>query len=102
MRLPFTSLAAAGAAIIVATALSVPPALAQSTDPAWLDDVTEQLARDEQCAVEFFVNIREDELAGRRTYEARAQCADGRQFDAARTEPEDEFMLSECEQVRVC
>ncbi|WP_306118565.1 MULTISPECIES: hypothetical protein [unclassified Roseitalea] len=76
-------------------------AFAQSTDPAWLDEVTAQLARDEQCQVEYYVNIAEGELAGRRTFEARAQCRDGRQFDAARTEPEEEFTLSLCE-VQVC
>ena len=97
MRLPNLCLAA-----LAATALTIPTATAQSADPAWLDQVTEQLARDEQCAVEFFVNMREGQLAGRLTHEARAQCADGRQFDAARTEPETEFTLSECERIRVC
>lgn len=86
------------ATVLVAASL---PALAQSTDPAWLDAVSEQLARDQQCQVEYFVNIREGELAGRRTFEARAQCRDGRQFDAARTEPEAEFTLKICE-VTVC
>ncbi|MCR9124117.1 MAG: hypothetical protein NXH91_17795 [Phyllobacteriaceae bacterium] len=86
------------AAMMAATSL---PALAQSTDSAWLDAVSEQLARDEQCQVEYFVNIREGELAGRKTYEARAQCRDGRQFDAARTEPEKDFMLKIC-QITVC
>ena len=91
--------------IILATALACAtsaPAWSQSTDPAWLDDLTEQLAQDEQCMVEYFVNIREGDLAGRGTFEARAQCRDGRQFDAARTEPEPDFVISLCEQVQVC
>lgn len=87
---------------LLAASFALPAAaLAQSTDPAWLDTVSEQLARDEQCLVEYFVNTQEGELAGRRTFEARAQCRDGRQFDAARTEPEPEFTLSLC-QVVVC
>ncbi|WP_349364314.1 MAG: hypothetical protein ABL307_02925 [Roseitalea porphyridii] len=87
---------------VIATGMIVPAvALAQSADPAWLDTVSEQLARDEQCLVEYYVNIREGELAGRKTYEARAQCRDGRQFDAVRTEPEAQFTVRLCE-VQVC
>lgn len=96
MRLD-TVIAAITAAALVAPAM----AWAQSADPAWLDTVSEQLARDEQCLVEYYVNIREGELAGRKTYEARAQCRDGRQFDAVRTEPEAQFTFRLCE-VQVC
>ena len=87
--------------VLAAALLSPLSAMAQSTDPAWLDAVGEQLARDEACHVEYYVNIAEGDLAGRRTYEARAQCRDGRQFDATRTEPERTFRLSLCE-VTVC
>jgi hypothetical protein len=74
---------------------------AQSADPAWLDELSAQLANEKQCAVDYYLNIREGELAGRLTFEARAQCADGRQFDAARTEPDRRFSISECG-VQVC
>lgn len=90
--------AASVAAFVSASAVS---ALAQSTDPAWLDVLTEQLAADEQCEVEYFLNVKEDELGGRNTYEARAQCADGRQFDASRTGTQEDFVISACE-VQVC
>ena len=87
---------------LIFTALLVAvPAFAQSSDPAWLDNLKDQLARDEQCNVEYFVNVREGELAGRRTFEARAQCTDGRQFDGARTEPDRDFTISECG-IQVC
>ncbi|WP_422373464.1 hypothetical protein [Hoeflea sp.] len=76
-------------------------ALAQSSDPAWLDALSAQLASEKQCAVEYYLNMREGELAGRLTFEARAQCADGRQFDASRTEPDRTFAISECG-VQVC
>ncbi|WP_425418688.1 hypothetical protein [Oricola indica] len=79
----------------------VSPALAQSADPAWLDQLAAQLAVDEGCAVEYYLNIKEDELAGRKTFEARAQCRDGRQFDGARTEPATEFTITACG-VQVC
>ena len=95
----FRSTLMTGLAIAVAAG---PAALAQSSDPAWLDTVSDQLARDEQCLVEYFVNIREGELGGRDTFEARAQCRDGRQFDAVRTEPDREFTIRICEQVQVC
>ena len=75
--------------------------MAQSADPAWLDRLSDQLAIEYDCAVEYYVNIRENELAGRKTYEARAQCRDGRQFDAARTEPATDFTISECG-IQVC
>ncbi|MEO1701820.1 MAG: hypothetical protein AAFR71_07165 [Pseudomonadota bacterium] len=71
-------------------------ALAQSTDPAWLDNLGAQLADEQECNVEYYVNVRESGVAGRRTYEARAQCTDGRQFDGARTEPDTTFAISAC------
>lgn len=88
---------ALGAAIL----FSATAAFAQSADPAWLDKLSTQLAVEHDCAVEYYVNTNESELAGRRTFEARAQCRDGRQFDAARTEPETEFTIKECG-VQVC
>ncbi len=72
-------------------------ALAQSSDPAWLDDLADQLAREKQCEASVWINIREGELAGRKTFEARVRCTDGRYFDGARTEPENEFTIAACE-----
>ncbi|QKV17904.1 hypothetical protein [Oricola thermophila] len=91
----FASIAAAAALILAS------PAFAQSSDPAWLDRLADQLADQEGCTVDYYVNIREGELAGRKTFEARAQCRDGRQFDAALTEPETVFTIRECG-VQVC
>lgn len=71
-------------------------AFAQSANPAWLDQLSEQLAIEKDCAVEYFLNMKEGELVGRLTFEARAQCADGRQFDGSLIEPADKFTLSEC------
>ncbi|WP_299864257.1 hypothetical protein [uncultured Hoeflea sp.] len=76
-------------------------AMAQSANPAWLDQLSEQLALEQDCAVDYYLNIREGELAGRLTFEARAQCADGRQFDGSLTEPAESFTISECG-VQVC
>lgn len=91
------SLVAAAAMTLALT----PLAQAQSANPAWLDQLSEQLALEKDCAVEYFLNLKEGELAGRLTFEARAQCADGRQFDGSLTEPADEFTISECG-VQVC
>ncbi|WP_412048674.1 hypothetical protein ACK6D9_11820 [Hoeflea sp. Naph1] len=78
-----------------------PLAYAQSANPAWLDNLSDQLAVEKQCEVSYFFNIKEGELAGRLTFEARAQCDDGRQFDGTLTEPADNFVISECG-VQVC
>lgn len=88
-------------ALIGIVALGLVPAGAQSSDPAWLDRLSDQLAAEQDCAVEFYLNIRESELGGRKTFEARAQCRDGRQFDAALTEPAAEFTIRSCG-VQVC
>jgi len=90
--------------IMTAAALSLaltPLAQAQSANPAWLDQLSAQLAVEKDCAVDYFLNIKEGELAGRLTFEARAQCADGHQYDGALTEPEKKFTISECD-VQVC
>lgn len=88
-------------AVAAALLLAASSARAQSSDPAWLDDLSAQLKVEKSCEVQYYVNIKEGELAGRRTFEARAQCSDGRQFDAARTEPEEKFAIKECG-VQVC
>lgn len=80
---------------------SVSVVQAQSANPAWLDQLSLQLAIEKDCEVDYFLNLKEGELAGRLTFEARAQCADGRQFDGALTEPAEEFTISECG-VQVC
>lgn len=90
-------LATAAAAMLALTSVSH----AQSANPAWLDQLSAQLAVDKDCAVEYFVNMKEGELAGRLTFEARAQCADGRQFDGSLTEPAADFTISECG-IQVC
>ena len=95
---PKTLRLAVTAVMTLASALA---ASAQSATPAWLDQLSEQLAVEKDCAVDYFLNLKEGELAGRLTFEARAQCADGRQFDGSLTEPAEEFTISECG-VQVC
>lgn len=69
---------------------------AQSTDPAWLEAISRQLAAENQCQVDYFINIKEGKLGGLNTYDARAQCRDGRQFDASKTEPDEKFVIRPC------
>lgn len=95
---PITLRLAVTAVMTLASALA---ASAQSANPAWLDQLSEQLAVEKDCAVDYFLNLKEGELAGRLTFEARAQCADGRQFDGSLTEPAEEFTISKCG-VQVC
>lgn len=90
---------------LVALALAVFPAGALAQDlvdePLWLDDLRFQLEETENCEVLYFINVDEGKLGDRITHEARATCADGRQFDAIRILPEIDFTLSRCE-VQTC
>lgn len=88
--------------IISCTIIMQTPLLAQSNDLAWLETLTDQLAIIEGCDVGYFIHVKESELAGRIFYEARAQCSDGRQFDASRTGETGSFKISKCEAVSVC
>ncbi len=92
-----TKLLAAAAGL----ALSILPAAAQSNNPAWLDQLKTEIADAKACDVTLFINIRESDLAGRRLYEARVQCADGRMFDASRQEPDKHFTFEACD-TQVC
>ncbi|MCY6382153.1 hypothetical protein [Hoeflea prorocentri] len=94
-----TALLGSAAAAMCAAALS--PALSQSSDPAWLDDLGQQLQTEQECAVNYFLNMQEGQLGANRYYEARVQCVDGRMFDASRTEPDKKFTIRPCE-VAVC
>lgn len=75
---------------------------AQSHDPAWLEDVTIQLALEKQCNVGYFISMKESELAGQLFFEARAQCVDGRQFDAVRKGNLEPFKITKCKEMAVC
>ena len=71
-------------------------AYAQSSDPSWLEGLSQQLAVEQQCQVDYYVNTNEGKLGGMNTYEARAQCRDGRQFDASKIEPAENFTIRPC------
>ena len=81
--------------------LSAPGSLAQSTDPAWLDDLSMQLRSELECEPNLYINMREGVLGKNTVYEARVQCVDGRMFDASRVEPDKTFTIRACEIV-VC
>jgi hypothetical protein len=89
----------AAAALFAAPALN--PALGQSSDPSWLDDVKSDIAVEKECKVALFMNIRESTLGGRVTYEARVRCEDGRMFDASRVGDTGFFEFKACES-QVC
>ena len=77
------------------------PAFGQSSDPAWLDELSSQAESREQCKVVYFMRFQEGELGGKKTYEARLQCEDGRQFDAQRIGDTEPFTFKACE-IQVC
>ncbi|GIL01628.1 MAG: hypothetical protein BroJett030_15270 [Alphaproteobacteria bacterium] len=88
--------------VITAGLLLAPQAsFGQSSDPAWLDDLKEQIAFDKQCEIAYLLNVREGVLGGQPTYEARVQCADGRMFDASRVGSTGYFEFKACE-IQAC
>ncbi|MEM6461200.1 MAG: hypothetical protein AAF724_04720 [Pseudomonadota bacterium] len=86
---------------VVVVMLSAGGAFAQSSDPAWLDELGMQLRSEKECEPNIYINMREGQLGALTYYEARVQCVDGRMFDASRTETEKEFKIQACEIV-VC
>ena len=85
-----------GTAAAAMCSLTLSPALSQSSDPSWLDDLGLQLQTELQCAVNYYLNMQEGQLGANRYYEARVQCVDGRMFDASRTEPDETFTIRPC------
>ena len=83
-------------AALAFSAAAVSASWAQSSDPAWLDDLRLQLAADEACEVNYFLNMHEGRLGSGNYYEARVQCLDGRMFDASRTGAEKSFTIRPC------
>ena len=88
----------AGAALL---GLSAGHGAAQSTDPAWIDDLGMQLRSELECEPNLYINMREGKLGTNTVYEARVQCVDGRMFDASRVEPARTFTIRACG-VAVC
>lgn len=74
---------------------------AQSSDPAWLEDLNFQIAIDKQCEVVYLVKMQESLLGAEPTFEARVQCEDGRMFDASRIGETAPFTFAECG-IQVC
>ena len=73
------------------------PAFSQSSNPAWLDDLEGELLLDKDCQVIEYLDMHEGKLGGRNTYFAKVKCQDGREYDASRIEPEEEFTIRLCE-----
>jgi hypothetical protein len=74
---------------------------AQTSDPAWLDTLNFEMERDHECEVAYYIRTKEGVLGANKTYEARLQCVDGRQFDATRIGEIDDFEVKRCE-VETC
>ena len=87
---------AKGFAVVAISTIVAATAFAQSTDPAWLDDLGMQLRSELECEPNLYINMREGQLGANKYYEARVQCLDGRMFDATRTEPEETFKIQAC------
>lgn len=88
-------------AVLCGLAMVSTSALAQGSDPLWLDELKAQIFQDETCDANYFLNVREYELGGKKVYETKVQCVDGRQFDATRTGEGERFVIKSCQPV-VC
>jgi len=84
----------------VAFAVSTGPN-SSSANEQWLDDLMLQLAVEEACDVAELLSSTEGFLGNNVFIDARVQCEDGRQFDASRLEPAEEFTLRICEVVEM-
>ena len=90
--------------LLFAAALAAAPlqaTLAQSSDPAWLDELNLQLLIEKDCEVLYYMQMKEGEIGAVRSQEARVQCSDGRQFDAERIEPAQDFHIKLCD-IQLC
>lgn len=76
--------------------LNAPTAVAQSYEPVWLNDLSIQLLIQNGCEVAYFVSAKEVEDSAGTAFQARAQCTDGRTFDAIRREGEWGFAVEQC------
>ena len=99
MAVIFRSVVASCAIALVS--LTGSAAVAQGTDPVWLDQLEAQIYQEFSCDANYFLNVREYRLGDSKVYEAKVQCVDGRQFDATRTGESAEFVIRACQPV-VC
>ena len=75
--------------------------LAQSNNPAWLEELGFAMEQRKECEVAYYLNIQEKQLGSEPVYSARVQCVDGRQYDAERIGEYTEFEIRECE-IQAC
>ena len=82
--------------LLFAACAAFSSASAQDYSAKWLRDLTEQLEIDKDCEVEFYIRAKEYGADQSGHVEARAKCKDGREFDAFRESPLEDFTLIEC------
>lgn len=70
---------------------------AQSQNPGWIEDLEYELAAKQECEVAEYLGINEGKIGSRYFYFAKVKCVDGREFDASKTEPQEEFEIRICE-----
>lgn len=95
--MPFIRLTAILFAFLALSSIS----LAQSQNPAWLEELGFAMEAEKECEVAYYLNIQEGQLGAQPTYSARVQCVDGRQYDAERIGEYSDFEIRECE-VQAC
>ncbi|HYZ26134.1 MAG TPA: hypothetical protein VE597_04445 [Geminicoccaceae bacterium] len=79
--------------------LSPAAALLAAASPAladWQKDLAAQLRWDHECAVRFYSDVIERLIEAQMVMIAKAQCEDGRTFDAIQRDAPEDFEITEC------
>ncbi len=77
--------------------LAAMPVSAPHAETTWEVFLQAQILKQEQCDIEFVLNVREMEVGGVPTVSGRVHCRDGRSFDFSRLHPDEEFELKNCQ-----
>ena len=73
--------------------------VAVADTPDWQGDLSRQLLAEKDCELNYLTDIKNFELLGKPTIEARAHCKDKRAFDATRSGNVKQFELRSCQVV---
>ena len=86
--------------VVLAALVVGSPIAARAAEP-WELVLKDQLQRQYKCELARVVSAREVEVGGRRTFEGRVLCRDGREVDFSRASTHTRFELKLCQPV-VC
>jgi len=83
------------AVVFLVAGLMASPSAANDT-PVWELSLRQQLASERGCLGPKVTSLRQFKLAGTEALEGRVRCADGREFDFTRPQPQSKFKILLC------